>query len=145
MLVVFKKHAIAVSTVFQVRVERLTWLFMYLPLIADNITTTTATTTILFRPFVRDYLLSCYQKKHSPTHVSWSLSNLYQLLPSTTIHSIFLVQIPCLAIFVHNLSPSPLWSTSSSVAFHLIFHTFLHPISVFFSKHMRIPSQPVLL
>ena len=30
-------------------------------------------------------------------------------------------------------------------ALHLIFHTFLRPISVFFSQHMPIPSQPVLL
>jgi len=43
---------------------------------------------------------------------SWSSSNLYQLLPSTTIHSILLVQITCLAIFTHNLFPCPLWSTS---------------------------------
>ena len=34
---------------------------------------------------------------------SWSSSNLYQLLLSTTIHSILLVQITCLAIFLHNL------------------------------------------
>ena len=32
---------------------------------------------------------------------SWSSSNLYQLFPSTTIHSILLVQITCLAIFLH--------------------------------------------
>ena len=32
---------------------------------------------------------------------SWSSSSLYQLLPSTTIHSILLVQITCLAIFLH--------------------------------------------
>jgi len=76
---------------------------------------------------------------------SWSSSNLYQLLPSTTIHSILLVQITCLAILLHNLFPCPLWSTSWSGALHLIFRTFLHPISVFFSQHMPIPSQPVLL
>jgi len=34
---------------------------------------------------------------HPPT--IWSSSSLYQLLPSTTIHSILLVQITCLAIF----------------------------------------------
>jgi len=28
---------------------------------------------------------------------------------------------------------------------HFILHTFLHPIIVFFSQHMPIPSQPVLL
>ena len=80
------------------------------------------------------------------THLpSWSSSNLYQFLPSTTIHSILSVQITCLAIFLHNLSPCPLWSTSWSGALNLIFHTFLHPISVFFSQHMPIPSRPVLL
>jgi len=61
------------------------------------------------------------------------------------IHSILPVQIMCLAIFLHNPSPCPLWSTSWSGALHLIFHIFLHPISVFFSQHMPIPSQPVLL
>jgi len=76
---------------------------------------------------------------------SWSSSNLYQLLPSTTIHSILLVQMTCMVIFLHNLSPCPLWSTSWSGALHLTFHTFLHPISVFFSQHMPITSQPVLL
>jgi len=81
--------------------------------IEQNFTTTTT------RPFVR---VSQYQKKHSPTHPpSWSSSNLYQLLPSTTIHSILTVQSTCLAIFLHNLSPCPLWSTSWSGALHLIF------------------------
>jgi len=66
----------------------------------------------------------------------------YQLLPSTTIHSILPDQITCLAVFLHNLSPCPLWSASWSGALHLIFHTFLHPISVFFSQQMPISSQP---
>ena len=68
--------------------------------------------------------MSRYQKKHSPTHHSDPSSNPYQLLPSTTIHSILPVQIKCLAIFLQNLSPCPLWSTSWSGALHLIFHTF---------------------
>ena len=51
----------------------------------------------------------------------------------------------CLAIFLHNFSPCPVWSTSWSGALHLIFHTFLHPISVVFSQHMPIPLQSVLL
>ena len=38
------------------------------------------------------------------------------------IHSILPVQITCLAIFLHNLSPCPLWSTSWSGALHPIFH-----------------------
>ena len=38
---------------------------------------------------------------------SWSSCSLYQLLPSTTIHSILPVQITCLAIFLHNLCSRP--------------------------------------
>jgi len=105
---------------------------------------TTTTTTIVLRPFVRDYPGELVPEETFTHPPSWS-SNLYQLLPSTTIHSILPVQITCFAIFLHNLSPRPLWSTSWSGALHLIFHTFLRPISVFFSHHMPIPSQPVLL
>ena len=76
---------------------------------------------------------------------SWSSSILYQLLLSATIHNILLVQITCLAIFLHNLLPCPVWSTSWSAALRLIFRSFLHPISVFFSLHMPIPSRSVLL
>ena len=36
------------------------------------------------------------------------------------LHSILLVQIMCLAIFLHNLCPSPLWSTSWPRAIHFI-------------------------
>jgi len=49
----------------------------------------------------------------------------------------------CLTVFLHNLSPSPLWSTSWSGALYLILHTFLHPVIVSFSQYMSIPSQPV--
>jgi len=103
------------------------------------------TTTTVLRPFVQDYPGESLPEEtltHSP---SWSSSSLYQLLPSATIHNILLVQSTCLAIFLHNLFPCPFWSTSWSGALHLIFHTLLHPISVFFSQHMPIPSQPVLL
>ena len=89
-------------------------------------------TTTVSRPFVGDYPGESVPEETLTHPSSWSSSNLYQLLPSTMIHSIFLVQITCLAIFLHNLSPCPLWSTSWSGALHLIFHTFLHPISVFF-------------
>ena len=81
---------------------------------------------------------------HPPT-ILIIIQSLYQLLLSTTIHSILHVQITCLVIFLYNPFPCPLWSTSWSGALHLIFHTFLNPISVFFSQHMPIPSQPVLL
>ena len=55
------------------------------------------------------------------------------------------VQFTCLTVFFHNLSPSFLWSTSWTDTLHFILHTLLHPIIVFFSQHMPIPSQPVLL
>jgi len=106
---------------------------------------TTAATTTVLRPFVRDYPGEPVPEETLTHPPSWSSSNLYQLIPSTTIHSILLVQITCLAIVLHNLFPCPLWSTSWSGALLLIFHTLLHPISVFFSQHMPIPSQPVLL
>ena len=110
------------------------------------ISVTTTTQQPFYGPLsgTRPTRVSQYQKKHLVNHPpSWSSSSFYQLLPSTTSHSILPVQITCLAIFLHNLSPSPLWSTSWSGALHLIFHTFLHPISVFFSQHMPIPLQPV--
>ena len=97
-----------------------------------GLSTTTTTTTTVLRPFVWDYLSEPVPEETLTHPPSWSSSNLYQLLPSTTIHSILLVQITCLAIFLHNLFPCPLWSTSWSGALHLIFHTFLHPISVSF-------------
>jgi len=48
-------------------------------------------------------------------------------------------------VFSHNLSLSFLWSTSWPGTLHFKIHTFLHPIIVFFSQHMPMPSQPVLL
>ena len=49
----------------------------------------------------------------------------YQLPPSTTIHSILLVQFRCLTVLFHNLSPGPLRSTSRSGTLYFILHTFL--------------------
>jgi len=63
------------------------------------------TTTTVLRPFVRDYPGEPVPEETLTHPPSWSSSNLYQLLPSTTIHSILPVQITCLAIFSHNLSP----------------------------------------
>jgi len=68
---------------------------------------------------------------------------LYLLPPSTMIHSILPVQFTCLTVFLHNLSPSPLWSASWSGTLHLILHTFFHPIIVFSLQNMPIPMQPV--
>jgi len=89
--------------------------------IIAHVTTTTTTTTTVLHPSVRDYPSELVPEE-TLTHLSsWSSSNLYQLLPSTTIHSILLVQITCMAIFLHNLFPCPLWFTSWSGALHLIF------------------------
>jgi len=63
-------------------------------------------TTILLRPFVREYPGELVPEETFTHPSSWSSSSLYQLLPSTTIHSIVRVQITCLAIFLHNLSTS---------------------------------------
>ena len=63
----------------------------------------TRTTTIVLRPFVRDYPGESVPEETLTHPPSWS-SNLYQL-PSTTIHSILPIQITCLAIFLRNLSP----------------------------------------
>ena len=79
------------------------------------------------------------------SNLSWSSIIPYQLPPSITIHDILSVQVTCLTIFFHNLSPSFLWSTSWSGTPHLILRTFLHPIIVFFSQHMPISLQPILL
>jgi len=84
--------------------------------------------------------VSWYQKKHSPTHThrghqsSQSAFSIYYdpWHPPYSIHVL---------VFLHNLSPSPLGSTSWSQTLHFILHTFLHPIIVFYSQHMPIPSQ----
>jgi len=112
---------------------------------SEHALVTTQHTTIVLQPFVRDYPSEPIPEETLTHQPSWSSPNLCQLLPSTTIHSILPVQIACLAIFLHNLCPCPLWSTSWSGALHLIFHTFLHPISVFFLQHMPTLLQLVLL
>jgi len=75
---------------------------------------------------------------------SWSSSNLYQLLPSTMIHSILPVEIVCLAIFLHNLSTSSLvyllvWSPPPHIPYIsspnqcLLFITHAHTIATCFA------------
>jgi len=71
-------------------------------------TTTTTTTTTVLQHFVRDYSGEPVPEETFTHPPSWSSSNLYRLLPSTTIHSILPVQITCLAVFLHNLCPRPL-------------------------------------
>ena len=81
------------------------------------------------------------------SHPSWSSDILYHLPPFTTIHGILFVHFTCLTIFSDNLSPGPLWSSSWSCTLNFILNTFLHPviITIIFSRHMPIPTQPVLL
>jgi len=85
---------------------------------------TITTTTTILQPFVRDYPGELVPEETLTHPPSWSSSNLYQFLPSTTIHGILPVQITYLAIFLHNLSPCPLGlplglepSTSYSIHF----------------------------
>jgi len=54
------------------------------------------------------------------SHLSWLSIILYQLPPSTAIHSILSVQFMCLTVFLHNLFPSPLVCL---LAWYLPFHT----------------------
>ena len=88
--------------------------------------------------------VSLHQKKHSlthhPDHHPIFISFFH--LPRSIASSLFKLRA---WQSLQYLFPCPLWSTSWSGALHLIFHTFLHPISVFFSQHMPIPLQPVLL
>jgi len=60
-------------------------------------------TTTVLRPFVWDYPGEPVPEETLTHPPSWSSSNLYQLLPSTTIHSILPVEIVCLADFLRNL------------------------------------------
>ena len=82
--------------------------FRIIPLLMYVASCVLLLTTILLRPFVRDYPGEPVPEETFTHPPSWSSSSLYQLLPSTTIHSILLVQVICLAIFLHNLSPRPL-------------------------------------
>ena len=75
------------------------------------------------------------------------ISNIvYQLPPSTTIHSILFVQFMCLTVLFHNLSPFPLWSSFSTGTLYFILHnpyisspkhhlfaTHAHPITTCFA------------
>ena len=84
--------------------------------------TTTTTTTVLW-PFVWDYPGEPVPEETFTHPPSWS-SNLYQLLPSTTIHSILTVQITCLTVFLHNLSMSSLvWSHPRTTSYSIHFFT----------------------
>jgi len=55
--------------------------------------------TIVLWPFVRNHPGEPVPEETLTHPPSWSSSNLYQLLPSTTFHTILPVQTACLAIF----------------------------------------------
>ena len=80
----------------------LTLCFKLTSFIRWYLTLSLTTTTTVLRPFVRDYPGEPIPEETLTYPPSWSTSNLCQLLPSTMIHSILLVQITCLAIFLHN-------------------------------------------
>ena len=88
------------------------WPIFKVLLTTGNATTTTTTTTVL-RPFVWDYPGEPVPEETLTHPPSWSSSNLYQLLPSTTIHSILPAKIMWLAIFLRNLSPCPWGSVAT--------------------------------
>jgi len=84
-----------------------------------------AITTVL-RPFVWDYPGEPVPEKTLSHPPSWSSSNLYQLLPSTKIHSILPVQITCLAIFFWWIS----WKSRQYSRKSIVNTTWLLPTSV---------------
>ena len=88
------------------------------------------------RPFYgrlsRTTRVSWYQKKHSPTHHPDAHPVFISFFhpPRSLASSLFKPR--AWQSFLHNLCPCRLLSASWSGALHLILHTFLHPISVFF-------------
>jgi len=78
--------------------------------------------------------VSCYQKKHSSTHTyhghQSSLICFLHLLRSMA--SPLPVQFMCLTVFFHSLQVL----FCLALAWHPPLHTFLHPIIVFFLRHI---------
>jgi len=69
-------------------------------------------------------------RRNIHSHLSQSSIIPYLLPPSITIHGIFRVKFTCLTVFLHNLYPGFLWSTSWSGTMHFLIHTFLHPVTL---------------
>ena len=83
-----------------------------------------------------------YHKKHSHTHTHSDHRTSFIIflhLQRSMASTLFI--FTSLTVLSYNLSPRPLWSWT----LNFILHTFLHPIIIFFSQHMPIPMQPVLL
>jgi len=100
----------------------------------SNITTTTTTTVL--RPFVQDHPGEPVpEETFTQSPLSWSATNLYQLPPSTVIHSIIPLQFTCLTVFF-TTSPVLLGlpfglEPSSSYFIHFITHCFLFATNVY--------------
>ena len=95
---------------------------MQTPFLVKNLMCNGYTT---IQPFVRDYQgWPVPEETFTHSHPSWSSDILYQLPPSTTIHSIPLVQFTCLTVLFLNLSPGPLWSSCwSRILYSMHFFT----------------------
>jgi len=72
------------------------------------------------------------------SHIVWASVTVYSW---RHLHGRF----TCLTVLSYNLSPGSLWSCSWSWTLNFILHTFLHPIIIFFSRHLPVPTRPVLL
>ena len=113
--------------------------------ICPTTTTSTSTTTVL-RPFVRDNPGEPVPEETFIHPPSWSSSNLYQLLASTTIHNIIPIQFTRLTIFLHNLSlvyvlvcsPPPHIPHISLTNQYRLFATHAHTIAACFAVVPRL-------
>jgi len=81
------------------------------------------------------------EERFTHSHLSWSSVIPYLLHPSSTIHGIPLFNLRAWQSF-STISLQVFFGLSLGLApsLHTIIHTFLHPIIVFFSQHMPIPS-----
>jgi len=82
--------------------------------------------------------VSRYHKKHSPTNIypDHQSSFISFLPPSTAIRSILPVQFTCLTVFLHKLSPSPIWSLGLEPSTSCSIHFFTQSLS---SLHNKCP------
>ena len=86
-----------------------------------------------------------YQKKHSLTHTHPDHRTSFFIflhLQRSMAPTLFILHARQSS---YNLTPGPFWSSSWTWTLNFILHTFLHPIIIFFSQHMPIPTQSVLL
>jgi len=106
-------------------------------------------TTIILRPFVRDYPGEPVPEETFTHLPSWSWSNHYQLLPSTTIHSILPVQIAslaraiiqctCLKMFISYTSATTATTTNLQFSKTDPLLKLLHYAWILKSSHKQVP------